>query len=671
MTGRARLALALMALLALVAVVYAPVERGVLLLDDHALVGSNPLVSSGTVRAIFSQPFATTNPLTESRPVYYRPLTVLSLRGDFMMGGGDADAYHVTNLLLHLCAVLALVLTARRLGASPTASVIAGAVWALAPRSTEAVAWISGRADLLAALFGIAAVGLWPWYADANARRADRVRATLAGMAVLLALLSKEVGIAAAAAIAVGTLIGARGGGRAPMADAARKLVFLGIPLALYAAMRAMATRGATRVMAPLGAEARVQTALETVGRYVEMTLDPWHAATSIGLVGAVDLPRAFLGGAVLLVSAAVIARSFLKRRRSTADEGSTPPPSASRSPQTVGIAVAGAFGVTSIALVVHVVPIAIVGAIAADHLLYLPLAGLALALAVASEALSPRARRIGALATMAVGVTFVPVTRARVSEYTDDIAFRVAAAEHAHPLNPSAKSGLANALRADAEFDIACRLHASAARTLEQRGAKALPRYVRSLENAGSCYAMQGAYDRAAAAYALVLRLRPNSGRLHMEIGFLHLHTFALDEAEASLERALALDPTLDSARRVLAMLPAMRADVARLSTGEAKRADRIGWARLLTSLGRVPEAAQAWSDIVLDPTSPSWQASDGIDFLMANAHIDTARRAAEAYFLRNTRDIAVRRDLLKKRLAHQKTIDALRPRLEALAAP
>jgi tetratricopeptide (TPR) repeat protein len=687
-TARARLALALMALLALVIFAYAPVKHGVLLLEDHSLVQTNPLVSKGTVRQIFSQPFGTNHPLSEARPVYYRPLTVLSLRADFGMGGQlPQPPYHGTNLLLHLGAVVALVMTARRLGASATASMMAALVWSLAPRSTEAVAWISGRADLLAALFGIAAVGAWPWYGDE--KKGARARAALAAVALLLALLSKEVGIAAAAAMAVGTVLATPGKARERIGRAAPKLAVLGIPLAVYAVMRAMATRGATSVLVPLGAEARARVALETLGRYVEMTLDPWHPATSIGLLGELDVARAILGAVVLAGSSALVARAFLRRRRGGGDAGdagdagaagaagdavhaadAAPPPSAGLAPRAVGTGAAAALGLASLALVVHVVPIAVVAAVAADHLLYLPLAGLALALAVASSALSPRGQKIAGGAALALGMTFVPVTRARALEYTDDIAFRVAAAEHAHPHNPAAKAGLANALRADAELDIACRLHASAARTLQQRGAAAIPRYVRALESTGNCYEMLSAYDRAAAVYALLLRLRPNSGRLHMEIGFLYLHTLDFEEAEASLQRALALDPSLEAARKALAALPGTRAAIARFATEDAKQADAIGWARLLTALGRVSDATKVWSEIVLDPTSPDWQASNGIDFVMANADIETARRAGEAYYARNTADISVARRLLTKRLAHQKTIDALRPRLEALAA-
>ena len=98
MTARARLALALIALLAHVAVVYALVRRGVFIGEDVPLVLGDPLVVAGTPREILARPYAPVNPLTDSRPVDYRPLTVASLRADYAMASDDAPSFHMTNL---------------------------------------------------------------------------------------------------------------------------------------------------------------------------------------------------------------------------------------------------------------------------------------------------------------------------------------------------------------------------------------------------------------------------------------------------------------------------------------------------------------------------------------------------------------------------------------------
>ncbi|MDB4938829.1 MAG: hypothetical protein JWP87_5801 [Labilithrix sp.] len=664
MTGRARLALLLIALLAIVAVVYAPVKRGVFVLGDRSLVEANPLVEHGTPAQIFTRPYAPVNPLTESRPVYYRPLTMLSLRADYEIGGLEPGSYHVTNLLLHLCATIALLLTARRLGASPAAATVAASVWALVPRSTECVAWVSGRADVLAATFAIAAIGLWPWYGETGTQpRGARARATLAGFAVMCGLLAKEVAVAAAFAIAVGTVAGTRGSSRERARAAGAKLLHLAVPLAIYAGLRWSATRRSSSHIAPLGTTTRAQTFLEAVGRYVEMTLDPFHPATTIGLASELDTKRMVLGGLALAGGAALAARAVGRRR---AAKGSP-----AYDATEVHVAVGSALGLVALALVVHVVPIVVVSAVAADRLLYLPLAGAALALAVASARLAPRHRRLAGGAALALAATFVPVTRARVRDYTDDLQFRVAAAEHAHPHNTSSKRALGLALVARGEVALACRMQASASRMLAGRGAPARPLYLHSLETLAACDEVLGDFGAAGQLYAEVLAARPDA-RIHLEIGFLFLHAFAFDDADASLRRALALDVSLAPARDTLAVIPALRREAARLGTEEARRADRIGWARLLTDVGRVREATQAWLECALDPATPDDVAFAATELVIQNGELEAARRVVASYATRKTDNGRHMRAniLLAARTKDRATVEALRDRLEALAA-
>jgi tetratricopeptide (TPR) repeat protein len=673
-TSRAKVALALFALVALVALVYAPVRRGVFVWDDHALVETNPLVQKGAVLDIFRQPFWTTDALSDARPAYYRPLAILSLRADFAVAGDEAAAYHLSNLLLHLLAMILLVVVARRLGASVLASVLAGGVWALLPRSTESVAWIAGRTDVLAAVMVFGALAMWPWYGDAERTtpasvRSARLRALATGALVLLGLLSKEVAIAAVVAIAAGTAAGASGAGRARWARVARRLAYVAAPVAAYVVVRLLATHGAASRVNALGSGMRAATVLEAVGRYAEMCLDPWHSKTSIGLMGELDRARALAGAAVVLCGAAVFVVQLARRRRAGARDGGSTDATA-RVAQTASLAAAAGLAIGSLAPVLHIVPIVIAASVAADRLLYLPLAGLALGLAIASARLSPRARRVAGLAAVALGASFIPATHARAEDYTDEVRFRVVAAEDAHPRNTSAKSGLANVLRGDAELDLACRLHASVRRSLERSGRAGTPRHLRALENLGGCYALLGDYARAATVYGALEALNPAGARVQMELGYLHLHQLAVDEAEAAFKRALALDPALVPARRALAILPALRVSLATFATEEARRADPVGWARVLLTLGRVPDATAAWSALLDGPALPEYDAWQGLEFLLTSADLPTARRAAERYFERGYAMRAIAKHKLEARTREQARIDRLRPRIEALAA-
>lgn len=86
---------------------------------------------------------------------YYRPLTILSLRLDQVVGGGDPLFFHLTSVVLHVVTSLLVYPLALRSGLSSLLALCAALLFAAHPHHAETVAWISGRPDLLytAALF--------------------------------------------------------------------------------------------------------------------------------------------------------------------------------------------------------------------------------------------------------------------------------------------------------------------------------------------------------------------------------------------------------------------------------------------------------------------------------------------------------------------------------------
>ena len=86
----------------------------------------------------------------------YRPAAVASLAVDWAVGGGRPFAFHVTNVLLHLCVVaLVLALSQVILGRG---AVIAALWFAVHPVHVEVFANVVGRAELLAAVGYLGAV---------------------------------------------------------------------------------------------------------------------------------------------------------------------------------------------------------------------------------------------------------------------------------------------------------------------------------------------------------------------------------------------------------------------------------------------------------------------------------------------------------------------------------
>ncbi|HEX9860922.1 MAG TPA: tetratricopeptide repeat protein [Nitrospirota bacterium] len=85
----------------------------------------------------------------------YRPLTILSFLVEYTVAGLDPVIYHIDNILLHfLCSALAY-LVMREVFDGWKAPLFAALLFAAHPVHTEAVTWVSGRAELLWAAFGL------------------------------------------------------------------------------------------------------------------------------------------------------------------------------------------------------------------------------------------------------------------------------------------------------------------------------------------------------------------------------------------------------------------------------------------------------------------------------------------------------------------------------------
>ena len=161
--------------------------------------------------------------LTERTGSYYRPLVMLSFALDARLWGGAAAGFHFTNVACHV-AVAALVGTlaaAVRLGAGP--ALASALVFVAHPVQTEAVTYVSGRTDVLCALFVL--LGLLAWRRAGTAT--DRYAFAATG-AFAAALFCKEAAVAVPLAL---WLPGAHPGDRPP-----RPVLPLGVTMLCLAA---------------------------------------------------------------------------------------------------------------------------------------------------------------------------------------------------------------------------------------------------------------------------------------------------------------------------------------------------------------------------------------------------------------------------------------------------
>lgn len=642
---RLLVALAGAAMLAFVALVHAPAEHGAFVWDDHVLAERDAPFRHIPLSKLFVGRFWPDATLADPRAPYYRPMVLLSLRFDAALGG-DAAQHHLTNIGLHLTACALLVAAARRLGARAVPAVLAALLWGVAPRLTESVTWISGRTDILACAFGLGALAVAP--RPSSTRGFGWIRAVLSGVLLMGALFSKEVGVAfAAALVALGWWPVA---GEDEGARRSRRLHLLAsaaAPLAIYAALRTIAIAGQSGVERDLGVALRAATVLESVGRYAEMTLMPLQPKTSIGYLGEPDPARAALGGLVLVASAGI---TLVHRRRLT------------REACTVLV-----LGTIALSLVIHVLPLALSGAVVADRLLYAPLTALAIAAALGAGRL-PRAlaNAAGAL-VLALALVFANATRARVHDYDDEVLFWTIAAEQAHAHNTMPRNALAGLVRDAGRPDLACRLFETSRQILKESGRGGSRAHQRAGENLAACWARVGRYEDAVALADEVARAHPNVGRVHMGLGFARLHVRDFDGASSAFARAVALDAGLAKVvTRAVGAMPRVRQEAGTFAEPEA-RADKSAWANHLASLGRSREADEAFLAVAGDPSLPLPVRQSAIDFLVLEGNLDAAERVAPLTFTEIRRQALV--DHVRVRRARRDVVDRLRPRVEKLA--
>jgi protein O-mannosyl-transferase len=135
-------------LLAGVALVYGNTLANQFAMDDDLYILRNPQVTDPSLQRLFSP---------NSVSAVFRPVTFATLALNWALGGASPVGYHLINIFLHAGATwLLYVLLLELLGGAPEGAAVAFAaalLYAVHPIHTEAVAWVVGRAELLAAGF--------------------------------------------------------------------------------------------------------------------------------------------------------------------------------------------------------------------------------------------------------------------------------------------------------------------------------------------------------------------------------------------------------------------------------------------------------------------------------------------------------------------------------------
>jgi len=593
----------LVLVLLFVAGTYSAAPLGDFVWDDVTLILEEPSIRElQPISAYFDRMFFG-GPEGAPTRAFYRPLVTLSFAWDWKLWDGSPLGFHLSNVFLHLLCVALVFFLARKWGARPLAAAGGAALFGVLPRLTEAVAWISGRTDLLAAFFVLTALVIH------RPRPAYRWAAALC---LLMGLLSKEVAVAGFAALLLVELMGRESLPSFREPKAFSRLVPLVIVGLVYAALRVRVLPDVSvPTRAPdLGPWRRLSAAAEAIGSYTWMFLDPLRPRTQIGSIWIPNWMLVALGCVVLLLIVWLLATSRRRLRRQLAGqrEGDGAARPAGGLPREPGLA-AAALVVVPIALVSHLVPLPL-QVVAADRFLYLPAAALAAVAASAVTSLGPKAFRASWMGAAVLVPVFASASYLRVGDWRDEITLWSEAIQHAPDGNslPFVQLGIALTRAGMSEQALP---HLDRAEAIDDRlhrergvgdgmGSGAL-------EAKALAFAASGRFDEAAAIFEDLAHARPYEPIYLYNLGVVWAMGLDFSRAEEGLVALLTSFPDYGEARRLLAevrqnaerweSLPA-------IEDGEGAGI-RLKRAEVLRAVGREGEAREIWLDVLESPSA------------------------------------------------------------------
>ena len=515
-----------------VAIAFGNAARNEFVFDDYLLIINNP---------------ASRAPLTDLSSLnVYRPLRTLSYRLDYAIGGLHPWIFHVSNMVYHAITVLLVCAVLRGAAFSLPAAAAGALLFAVHPVQTDAVTYASGRRDILCGLFFAAG---FLSYLSYRARRSTA--ALVAAVACYAgAILSKEMGVTLPMVCLMydrwdarrATTAGRRDARAATDTPGLHPIVWVGAALLIGLAVFMLSYGGMFqkfihRVRWHGGsAGANFATVARIWVHYLELVVWPARLSADYSFQGfpvstsALD-PRAIACAAVLLVLAALAVRSW--RRGGP-------------------FAFAAVWWAITLLPVSHIFPYS---ELMAEHYLYIPMMGVAFAIAGAVDgalARAPERRRAIAAVVVLIAAAATARTIVRNRDWRDAMSIWSATVA-ATPDCARARFNLGQAYFERVRFADAERewLAAAAIKPRDAATARAL----------ATLYYRLGKYDLATARIRDAMELAPYDAHSEVLAGWI-----AVDSGEP--ERAL---PYFDSA---LARLPPQEAGGAKLGRDRAMQA-------------------------------------------------------------------------------------------------
>lgn len=545
--------------------------------DDQIYIFQNEALLEGLTAAGIAHDFSSTVSAN------WHPLTMLSLRIDHALYGLDAAGYLLTNAVLHAFASAILYLALARMTRAPGRSAFVAAVFALHPLHVESVAWASERKDVLSGVFFALLLLAYARHAEKPSPR----RMAIVGSSLLLGLLSKSVLVTVPCVLLLldyWPLRRLQRGDGSAIPDRRRLLAAVVEKWPLFALVAAAAVAtwavqdalGATAFWELLPLGTRVANAIHSYGMYLADSFWP------TGL--AMFYPHPDRDIPIFEVALAAAALTAITTAALSA--------AASRPYLIVG-------WLWFLGMLVPMIGLVQVGEQArADRYMYLPLIGLAIAVAWGVHgAVRGRNGRRALVAAAVIAVSALAVRSwDQIGKWRDS-------------------------------------------RTLFEHAIAVTERNATVHVALGGALQNDGLYDAAAAQYAIATEIAPRSVRAHLALASALVEMGDLEGAVASFERVLRIQPGLTDVRGDLAVTLVMLGRVEEgmqgiehlIAEGEANAGVYAFLANRSFVAGRANEAAHYYRETLRLDASHS-AATNNLAWLLATSRDPKLRNPDEA---------------------------------------
>lgn len=295
-TTARNLAVPILLIILLGLLIYANSLPGPFLWDDDFLVKNNPRITS---RSNFLSLFTENIASHSLDSPFYRPAQMATYMLDYSFWRLNPLGYHLTNIFIHILVGLSLYALVLTLFGDRALACLASLLFVAHPVHTEAVSYISGRADILVALFIL--ISLVTYVRFLEGRNWIFYAASL--LACALALLSKEYGVI------LPVLLGVYHAAFSKKVSVKTFWPFVALPI-LYLIYRYVTMDTEGQIIPHM--HERLPGALIAFTEYLRLLVFPFHLHMAYGqeLFSILD-PRAWAGLALFLgmVSCAIVAR--------------------------------------------------------------------------------------------------------------------------------------------------------------------------------------------------------------------------------------------------------------------------------------------------------------------------------------------------------------------------